>query len=47
MALTKLKKMIIEDEQTTGEVEFYHAKDVKDVNSSSKGGKMMLLEPRA
>ena len=47
MALNKLKKMIIEDEETTGEDEYYDAKDAKEANPSTKGGKMILLEPRA
>ncbi len=45
MALNKLKKMIIEDEETTGEDEYYDAKDAN--SSNNKGGKMILLEPRA
>ena len=47
MALDKLKKVIIEDEETTGEDEYYDAKDAKEANPSTKGGKMILLEPRA
>lgn len=47
MALSKFKKMLVDDEYEDDEEEVEEAKQKSNVSNTNNSGKMILLEPRA